>query len=325
MDAIFKYCQKMVRYEQVYFEYGGIIPNSSSQILKNGFGDCKDYSALIYSMAKAIGLNANLALCFRGRGIDDLHDIPVQQFNHMIACLNYKNELFWYDGTNRDGLPSVTTSDLINQKALLLEKGASRIELIREHGSNLLSVAGTLKAEKTDLKGNLLISLGGQFAVDFRYFSFVLNKQELSELISDWVRTSLNKDMVVDSIATTADRETYRITFKCRIPNSLLEIDSQIYSGVKSVFPELISPLPEKYKLDEIFYNPSFNKCTISLKMENLFKSTADANTPFMLEWNHELPAGSFNSEEAKSFVEKLKTVFTRYISKQKLIKKGVK
>ena len=64
MDAIAKYCQNNIRYEQVYIEKGEIIPNNYETIINNKYGDCKDYSVAIYCLAKSIGLNPNLAIEF---------------------------------------------------------------------------------------------------------------------------------------------------------------------------------------------------------------------------------------------------------------------
>lgn len=321
MDTIFKYCQKSVRYEQVYFTHGAIIPNPVALIFGRGFGDCKDYSSLIYAMAKSAGLNPALALCYRGRGIDVLHDIPVSQFNHMITCFNYKGQTYWYDGTNRNGLPGVSTSDLINHKALVLEKNDSRILTIPENKDNLLSISGTLKAGKTDLNGRLNISFYGQFAVDLRYFDFMNNKSEMKELISRLIRKEFNENMIVDSIITKVDRESYQVNIKCLIPNSLTSIDSSSYLSLKSIFPKLLPQLPDKCNPEDIFYNPSYNKCIVDIKIENMCSANSSEKINFVLKNNYELPAGPFNMDEAKSFIELYKKVNKDYTEKYKLQK----
>jgi hypothetical protein len=324
MDAIFEYCQKNVRYEQVYFDYGAIVPNKASLVFDRGYGDCKDYSALIYSMARSVGLNPSIALCFRGRGFDDFYNIPVSQFNHMITCFNYKNRLYWYDGTNRDGTPGVTTSDLINQKALLLEKDNSRIVVIEENGDNLLSITGSLKAVKTDLSGKLKIKFFGQFAVDFRYCLFAFGKKDFDEYVNRWLRTRLNDGMTADIIAARADREAFEIELNCRMPNALISIDSAAYLSVKSALPNLIPKMPEPVSAGEAFYNPAFNKCGVEIKIENLFLPSAAGGEGFLLKQSFNLPAGPFGFNEVNSFIRQYKKVNDEYSEKIKLIEKGL-
>ena len=324
MDAIFKFCQKAIRYEQVYFEFGGIIPNNVSTIYKNGFGDCKDYSALIYAMAKSVGLNVNLALCYRGRGVEELQDIAVQQFNHMITCFRYNNKRYWYDGTNRDGLPGVTTSDLINQKALILEEDNSAIEVIPENENNVVFVTGKLKAAKTELVGEMTLKVRGQFSVDFRYLKYVLNKQEFNEFITWWLRDNLNRNIIIDSLSTAADRENFSISFRCKTPNAFVAIDTITYLAMKDVFPDLIPPMPQKSDDSRLFFNPAFNKWDVELELSNLFPLGMKTDLPCVVKWNHYLPAGPFSEDGKKEFVEKYQIVIKDFIAKHKYIKREI-
>ncbi|HEX9972990.1 MAG TPA: transglutaminase domain-containing protein, partial [bacterium] len=169
MDAIFEYCQKNVRYEQVYLEKGEFIPNDYQTILARKYGDCKDYSLLMYVLAKSIGVNPNLALCYRGRGVKFYEDITVSQFNHAIVYLNDAGHDYWYDGTNRIGIPGVTTKDLMNATALILEKNNSRLTTIAESPGNKLQIEGAFNYNNKGLVGEIKISLFCQFAIDFFY------------------------------------------------------------------------------------------------------------------------------------------------------------
>ena len=100
MDAIFEYCQKNVRYEQVYLDFGEIIPNISTVIFDKKFGDCKDYAILIYTMAKCADLDPHFAICYRGRRRMMIEEIPVSQFNHAFIHFKYQGNDYWYDGEN---------------------------------------------------------------------------------------------------------------------------------------------------------------------------------------------------------------------------------
>lgn len=156
MDALFNYCQKNIRYEQVYLKNGDIVPNYVSVILKRNYGDCKDYSTALYALAHSIGLEPCLALAYRGRGEVFYPNVPVSQFNHMLVYFRYHGKIYWYDGTDTQGIPGLTSDDLINQDALVLERGDSRIVRIAEDPGNRLSISGTLNAAGNGFNGDVM-------------------------------------------------------------------------------------------------------------------------------------------------------------------------
>lgn len=56
--AIYAWVNKNIRYLLVVLDRGGWIPHSTEQILNNRYGDCKDYTALIYALLKAKGIES---------------------------------------------------------------------------------------------------------------------------------------------------------------------------------------------------------------------------------------------------------------------------
>ena len=193
MNAIFNYCQHNVRYEQVYLDKGEFIPNRCGDILQRNYGDCKDYSTLIYSLANSVGLHPSLALCFRGRGENEFYDIPVSQFNHMIVFFSIDGKDYWFDGTNRSGTPGLPTTDLINQYALILNPDSSHLQLIKENPDNQISLEGNFTASSNDLSGELKIKLLSQYAVDFLYFDYMLGNIKMKDFINHWLKENIKR------------------------------------------------------------------------------------------------------------------------------------
>ena len=318
MDAILNYCQKNIRYEQVYFENGEIIPNSCSEILKNKFGDCKDYSLLIYSLAKAAGINAKLALSYRGRGLEFFPTISVDQFNHMLVYLNFNGKDYWYDGTNRTGIPGITTTDLINQKALILDKDNSRLINIDEYPENNLIVKGNLSAQDEDLKGNLEISFQGQYAINLFYAKFNSNKGAFAQVLDKWLKKNLNHSIIVQNLSWSEDKDKFIVNVKCDIPNSILSVDNIRYVSLKKIIPEII-PLKEGIlKPSEVFYYPYYDKVKIDLKLENLAGLNDDQKF-YNIYYNYHLSPGPFNKNDAKKFVKDYNTVLEQFNKNIKL------
>ena len=76
-----------MRYVALEFGRGGIIPHNADSVLANGYGDCKDHTALFAAMLKAKGIASNLVI-LNATDIHTLAKVPtIAPFNHMIAWL----------------------------------------------------------------------------------------------------------------------------------------------------------------------------------------------------------------------------------------------
>jgi len=326
MDAIFEYCQKNIRYEQVYLEKGEIIPNDYQTILARKYGDCKDYSLLMYVLAKSIGVNPNLALCYRGRGIEFYDDITVSQFNHAIVYLNDNGNDYWYDGTNRIGIPGITTIDLMNATALILEKNNSRLLTIAESPDNKLQIEGSFKYKNKGLVGDIKISLFSQFAIDFFYEEMYLNKPDMVNFLLKWMKLNINNDMIIQGISYQKKDQCFVIDAACEMPNTFLEIESSLYSSLARIFNRLFPEVDQKFNSDQIFYFPYYNQIGINLVFTNLYEpedeKSLGTNQNFKLKYDYALPAGPFDQNQKSDFLNNLKSVSNELNKNFKLLRK---
>lgn len=317
LEAIFNYCQKNIRYEQVYLARGEFIPNDCKTILSRKYGDCKDYSTIIYTLAKSAGLNPNLALCYRGRGREFFEDIPVDQFNHVIVYYNDGEKDFWFDGTNRIGIPGITTSDLINQEALILEKENSRLKIIEENSSNLLSLKGKLKATNKNLNGSLSIELLDQYAIEFFYLNLYLNAADMGEYIATWIKNNLSESVILNKMNWKEEDKKFSIEIECEIPNSISIIEDNYYTSLTRIFPKLFPSVD--IGNEEIFYYPFYNKVNIDIPIVGLRKNNVSKN--YNLKIDYYIPPGPFNNEDKSQFADQFVTIKAKFNNKIKLIK----
>jgi hypothetical protein len=310
MNAIAEYCQSNVRYEQVYLPRGEFIPNEAPRVLAKKFGDCKDYSCLIVSMARAIGLDAHPALCWRGRGYEVNEDLPVAQFNHMIAHFRSGGKDYWYDGTNLSGTPGITTDDLVNARALVVERGNSRMALIPESEENLFAVAGTLHARGTSLAGDLDIRLRGQYAVLFQFLAKWENEGNMRSYLASWLKHEIADRLTISALSWRSSGGTFEIQTICNIPNSLIAIDRTTYLRFDKVFDNLLpSEEPGAFRGAPYEY-PRYARVAIGLDVPEL---TAEGGTgPFHYDLKYTLPPGPFSSEERAAFPGELRAVRAR-------------
>ena len=98
MSADYRYFGDWRRHE------GGVVPRTLAEIGKSRFGDCKDLSAMLVAMLRALGIEAYPALVRRGEnpwGEEPAYDLPnLNEFNHAIVQAKVAGAVFWLDPTN---------------------------------------------------------------------------------------------------------------------------------------------------------------------------------------------------------------------------------
>ena len=86
-SAIYEWVNKNIRYLLVFLDRGGWIPHDASQIVKSGYGDCKDYTILIKTLLKVKGIES-YPVIIRSDMTDWTPDVAVSSFfNHAILYI----------------------------------------------------------------------------------------------------------------------------------------------------------------------------------------------------------------------------------------------
>ena len=122
---LYDFVARNVRYVSISLGIGRYQPHSASDVLANGYGDCKDKHTLFSALLRAEGIKSYPVLIDSSRKIDE--DIPSPaQFDHVItaARLGTGPELTWLDTT-----PEVTPFGLIlyqlrNKQAVVASEGS---------------------------------------------------------------------------------------------------------------------------------------------------------------------------------------------------------
>src|SRR5450755_1950342 len=117
---LYDFVARSVRYVSISLGIGRYQPHLASDVLENGYGDCKDKHTLFAALLRAEGIQSYPVLIHSSRKLDE--DVPSpSQFDHVItaARLGKGTELTWLDTT-----PEVTPFGLIlyqlrNKHALL--------------------------------------------------------------------------------------------------------------------------------------------------------------------------------------------------------------
>jgi transglutaminase-like putative cysteine protease len=85
--AVYDWVAGNIRYVAVYLDPNdGWVPHAAADVLKNGYGDCKDHVVLMQALLAALDIRAIPALIDQGTRTTDL-PLAVPQFNHVVAWL----------------------------------------------------------------------------------------------------------------------------------------------------------------------------------------------------------------------------------------------
>jgi hypothetical protein len=85
--AIYEWVSQHVRYVEIAFGQGAIIPHEAESVLTNAFGDCKDHTVLFMALLKAKGIDSRPVLINLGNGYTLSSAPTITQLNHMITWL----------------------------------------------------------------------------------------------------------------------------------------------------------------------------------------------------------------------------------------------
>jgi len=119
---LYDYVARNIRYVSLSFGVGRYQPHSASDVLQNGYGDCKDKHTLLSAMLKAEGIQSFPVLIHHDRKLDA--DVPSPaQFDHVITAARIGSGLTWLDATTEVAPYGLLLYPLRNKEAILASDG----------------------------------------------------------------------------------------------------------------------------------------------------------------------------------------------------------
>lgn len=125
--AIYQWVNKNIRYLLVVLDRGGWVPHSTTEILKNGYGDCKDYTTLIHALLKAKGIDSTPVLINADFGTWFPKVPTMSYFNH--AILYVPSLKLFADATAPNTRLGIIPAQLVGKTGLLSSEKSALIEL----------------------------------------------------------------------------------------------------------------------------------------------------------------------------------------------------
>ena len=126
------YVQKEIRYVSVSMGESALRPASPDEVIRRGFGDCKDKSLLLVTLLRSMGIAASPALVsttWEGAAFDLLPS--AEMFDHVIVTTEIDGRKYWLDGTSEYQAGPLPARFAGNYgKALVIRAKDSRVEAI---------------------------------------------------------------------------------------------------------------------------------------------------------------------------------------------------
>jgi tetratricopeptide (TPR) repeat protein/transglutaminase-like putative cysteine protease len=99
VKALYDYVSRNIRYVSLSFGLGRIQPHLASEVLANGYGDCKDKNTLLEALLQSQGMRSSSVLIGVERKLDP--DVPSPaQFDHVITRVPVGGQDIWLDSTS---------------------------------------------------------------------------------------------------------------------------------------------------------------------------------------------------------------------------------
>ncbi len=119
---LYDFVARNIRYVSLSFGVGRLQPHPASEVLQNGYGDCKDKHTLLQALLRAEGIQSYPVLISSYRDLDP--DVPSPaQFNHEITAVQFGGELTWLDTTTEVAPYGLILYQLRDKQALLAADG----------------------------------------------------------------------------------------------------------------------------------------------------------------------------------------------------------
>jgi Tfp pilus assembly protein PilF/transglutaminase-like putative cysteine protease len=151
--AIYHWVARSVRWVGAPFASGGYRARPADEVLRTGWGDCKDKHGLLSALLEAVGISAQPVLV-SSSGELAYPDLPApSQFDHVVTLARVGGEELWLDSTLEVAQPGQLLPQIRGSQGLLVDPG--RVALvtipggpapssIRVESSGAISAAGAL-------------------------------------------------------------------------------------------------------------------------------------------------------------------------------------
>jgi hypothetical protein len=167
-SAIYDWVNKNIRYLSIVLDRGGWIPHSSAEILKNGYGDCKDYTTIIHALLKAKAIESVPVLIRSDFGNWFPSVATADYFNHVILYIPSLN--VFADATTPNTRLGLVPQTLVGKSAVLAGEKTGIIQIPKDNPADnqILSEMNLEFSPNGDVKARTRNTFVGRTEIVFR-------------------------------------------------------------------------------------------------------------------------------------------------------------
>ncbi len=235
VEKIYGWVQKNINY--VAFEYGmgGLIPRKPDEVLRKRYGDCKDYSSILYELLKLSGITSHLTWI-------GTRDLPYKfteicspiSDNHMILTYIDDNKYYFLDGTGEFHYLGLPTYSIQGKEALIsIDSANYKVVTVPVISSdkNIRYDKVDVSIEGKNIKGSGTYHLSGYPKILFQYRFDGLKNKKLDDAMEDRLELGNNRFELIDYDASSLKSYLPEmvIPFSYEINNYVRAIDDELY------------------------------------------------------------------------------------------------
>jgi hypothetical protein len=125
---LYEYLQHNTRYVSIQLGIGGWKPFDANFVDTKNYGDCKALANYMYALLKAVNIPSYWAVVHAGYNECGVSPkFPVNDFNHEILCVPFKNDTTWLDCTSITGEFGKPGPFTENRNALLITEDGGKL------------------------------------------------------------------------------------------------------------------------------------------------------------------------------------------------------
>ncbi|MES2379953.1 MAG: DUF3857 domain-containing protein [Bacteroidota bacterium] len=223
---IYNYIESNISYSSIAFLQSSHVPKKAASTLNTKLGDCKDLSTLFVSMAKEVGIEANLILVnTRNNGDSDMV-LPSINFNHCIAYAVLDKQPYYIELTSQKLSFGTLGNNLLHAKSLFIPKNTKTTSTLlpikdSKRALNAIWRETNLTFDNNVLNAKRTSYRSGVFAEGTRstYADIGKEKQEkemLESLSSDFTNTVTLTSLSFSDLKTLNDTVSYNYVFNTK-------------------------------------------------------------------------------------------------------------
>jgi tetratricopeptide (TPR) repeat protein len=270
--ALVQWLHEHIRYTGIELADAAIIPATPAQTVQRGFGDCKDKAALLVSLLRQAGIDADLAVLSTGPGFDVDPTLPgLGTFDHAIVRARLGGRDLWIDATEdlvavgrlpaRDQGRRALIVDAATKALVTTPVDAPADNLIREVRTYALSETGGATVTEVSREGGVFEAELRAWIRDSRADAV---KKDLGTYVGaeyggtlDRYQTTAATDLAAPfTVTTTAARAAQAMTHRSEILVDLRPYDvlAKVPTGITDA-PDPDDPPPPR-KADFVWFRP---------------------------------------------------------------------